>query len=85
MASRTAIGTYEDGPGPPVRDNTQLLQLIALGRAAAILPDSVRARLRDGLAVVPVLDAPPVTTVIAWPPHSRSRAVAGLVQAATRL
>jgi hypothetical protein len=32
-----------------------------------------------------VLDAPAVTTVIAWPPHSRSRAVAGLVQAATRL
>jgi hypothetical protein len=26
-----------------------------------------------------------VTTVIAWPPHSRSLAVAGLVRAATRL
>jgi LysR family transcriptional regulator, benzoate and cis,cis-muconate-responsive activator of ben and cat genes len=26
-----------------------------------------------------------VTTVIAWPPHSRSQALAGLVRAATRL
>jgi len=41
--------------------------------------------LRGDLAAVPVLDAPAVTTVIAWPPHSRSRAVAGLVRAATRL
>jgi LysR family transcriptional regulator, benzoate and cis,cis-muconate-responsive activator of ben and cat genes len=80
-----ADGTYPDGPGPAVRDNTQLLQLIALGRAAAVLPESVRAHLRDDLATVPVPDAPAVTTVIAWPPHSRSRGVAGLVRTATRL
>jgi DNA-binding transcriptional LysR family regulator len=78
-------GTYPDGPGPEVRDHTQLLQLIALGRASAVLPESCRAQLRDDLAAVPVLDAPPVTTVIAWPPHSRSLALAGLVRAATRL
>jgi hypothetical protein len=34
---------------------------------------------------VPVVDAPTVTTLIAWPPHSRSRAVAGLVRTAVRL
>jgi LysR family transcriptional regulator, benzoate and cis,cis-muconate-responsive activator of ben and cat genes len=78
-------GRYADGPGPQVRDHAQLLQLIALGRTAAILPESARGQLRDGLAAVPVPDAPTVTTVIAWPPHSRSRAVAGLVRAATRL
>jgi len=78
-------GTYPDGPGPQARDTTQLFELIALGRATAILPESSRANLRDGLATVPVLDAPAVTTVIAWPPHSRSRALAGLVRAATRL
>jgi len=78
-------GAYPEGPGPAVRDNAQLLQLIALGRTAAVLPESCRIHLGDDLAAVPVLDAPPVTTVIAWPPHSRSRAVAGLVQAATRL
>ncbi|MEV6209466.1 LysR family transcriptional regulator, partial [Kitasatospora sp. NPDC051914] len=30
-------------------------------------------------------DAVPVTTVIAWPPHSRLRAVADLVRIATHL
>jgi DNA-binding transcriptional LysR family regulator len=78
-------GTYPDGPGPKIRDNAQLYQLIALGRAAAVLPESCRTHLRPDLTVVPVLDAPTVTTLIAWPPHSRSRAVAGLVRAATRL
>lgn len=78
-------GTYPDGPGPEVRDSTQLYHMVALGRASAVLPESCRAHLRRDLAAVPVLDAPEVTTVIAWPPHSRSRAVAGLVRAATRL
>ena len=78
-------GTFPDGPGPQVRDSAQLYQLIALGRASAVLPESSRAKLNPGLAVVPVSDAPAVTTVIAWPPHSRSRALAGLVRTATRL
>jgi LysR family transcriptional regulator, benzoate and cis,cis-muconate-responsive activator of ben and cat genes len=78
-------GTYADGPGPEIHDHSQLLQLIALGRAAAVLPESVQTHLGTDVAAVPVVDAPPVTTVIAWPPHSRSRAVAGLVRAATRL
>ncbi|GGU97644.1 LysR family transcriptional regulator [Streptomyces albospinus] len=78
-------GTYPDGPGPQARDHVQLFQLIALGRACWIAPESCRAQLRDDLATVPVLDAPTVTTVIAWPPHSRSRAVAGLVRTAARL
>ncbi|MFF4548349.1 LysR family transcriptional regulator [Streptomyces sp. NPDC001435] len=78
-------GTYPDGPGPQVRDHTQLLQLVALGRACAIAPESSRAHLRADVAAVPVRDAPTVTTVIAWPPHSRSRAVAGLVRTASRL
>jgi len=78
-------GKYPDGPGPEVRDSAQLLQLIALGRTLAVLPESCQAQLRRDLVAVPVLDAPMVTTVIAWPPHSRSRAVAELVRAATRL
>jgi DNA-binding transcriptional LysR family regulator len=72
-------------PAPPFRSHDQLFQLVALGRASAVLPDSCRARLPGGVAAVPVLDAPTVTTVIAWPPHSRSRALAGLILAATRL
>ncbi|MEU3725410.1 LysR family transcriptional regulator [Streptomyces sp. NPDC031705] len=78
-------GTYPPGPGPQVRDHAQLLQLVALGRACAVPPESCRAQLHGDLAAVPVLDAPAVTTVIAWPPHSRSRAVADLVRTATRL
>ncbi|WP_104431537.1 LysR family transcriptional regulator [Kineococcus xinjiangensis] len=78
-------GRYPDGPGPEVHDQAQLFQLIALGRTSAVLPDSCRSQLHGDLAAVPVLDAPAVTTVIAWPPHSRSAAVAGLVRTATRL
>ncbi|MFF2348844.1 LysR family transcriptional regulator [Kitasatospora sp. NPDC058115] len=78
-------GSHPPGPGPQVRDHEQLLQLVALGRACALSPESCRARLHGDLAAVPVLDAPKVTTVIAWPPHSRSRAVADLVRTATGL
>ncbi|WP_433626399.1 LysR family transcriptional regulator [Nocardia sp. CA-120079] len=78
-------GSYPDGPGPQVRDHTQLTQLITLGRACAVMPESLRAQLRDDHAIVPVPDAPPVTTVIAWPPHSRSKAIADLVRTAIRL
>ncbi len=78
-------GTYPDGPGPEVRDHEQMFQLVALGRAVTVVPEQVRDHLRWGLAAVPALDAPAVTTVIAWPPHSRSRAVTDLVRVAMRL
>jgi len=78
-------GTYPDGPGPEVRDHEQMFQLVALGRAVTVVPEQVRDYLRWGLAAVPALDAPAVTTVIAWPPHSRSRAVTDLVRVAMRL
>ncbi|RYB91988.1 LysR family transcriptional regulator [Nocardioides oleivorans] len=78
-------GSYPDGPGPELRDLTQVLQLVRLGRTAIVLPDSARANLRDGLAVVPLSDAQQVTTVIAWQPHSTSTGVAGLVRTASRL
>ncbi|MFG1645820.1 LysR family transcriptional regulator [Amycolatopsis sp. NPDC049252] len=79
-----ADGTYPDGSGAEVRNLTQLYQLIALGRTTVILAESCLAHLRQDLAAVPVVDAPAVTTLIAWPPHSRSRAVASLVRAASR-
>ncbi|WKN50683.1 LysR substrate-binding domain-containing protein [Nocardioides sp. Arc9.136] len=78
-------GRYPDGPGPEVHDHTQLLQLISLGRTHFLAPDSCRAQLRDGVVAVPVPSAPAITTVVAWPPHSRSRAVADLVRTALRL
>ncbi len=78
-------GVYPDGPGAEVRNQTQLFQLIALGRTTVILPESCRANLLEGLSAVPVIDAPTVTTVIAWPPHSRSRTLADLVRVAVCL
>lgn len=80
-----ADGSYPDGPGPQVRNLGQIYQLIALGRTTVVVPESAAVDLRRDLVTVPVLDAPPVTTVIAWPPHSRQRAVADLVRVATRL
>jgi DNA-binding transcriptional LysR family regulator len=78
-------GSYPPGPGPEIRDQTQLAQLIALGRTVAVFPDSARAWLWAEHTAVPLRDAPPVVTHIAWPAHSRSLALAGLVRTATRL
>ncbi|WP_328929786.1 LysR family transcriptional regulator [Streptomyces sp. NBC_00190] len=77
-------GSYPKGPGPEVRNLTQLFQLIALGRTTVIIPESAGTDLRRDLAAAPVLDAPPVTTVLAWPSQSRLRAVADLIRVATR-
>ncbi|AZM48864.1 LysR family transcriptional regulator [Streptomyces sp. WAC 06738] len=73
------------GAGPLIHDQTQLAQLIALGRTAAVFPDSARAWLWAEHAAVPLTDAPPVVTHLAWPAHSRSLALARLVRTATRL
>lgn len=78
-------GTYPPGPGPDIHDQTQLAQLIALGRTAAVFPDSARAWLWAEHTAVPLTDAPSVVTHIAWPAHSRSLALAGLILTATRL
>jgi DNA-binding transcriptional LysR family regulator len=64
-------------------DAAQLLQLIALGRGIAVVPESARSQLRRDLVCVPVLDATPTTVLVAWPEHSRSTALAAFVRAAT--
>ncbi|WUJ08194.1 LysR family transcriptional regulator [Actinoplanes sp. NBC_00393] len=78
-------GTYEPGPGPEIHDLSQLAQLIALGHTLAVLCASSRSWLWSAHAAIPLIDAPHVTTVLAWPAHSRSRAVAGLVRTAAQL
>ncbi|MFC9992659.1 LysR substrate-binding domain-containing protein [Streptomyces globisporus] len=75
-------GSCPEGTGVAVRNLTQLFQLIALGRATVVLPASAAVDLRRDLVAVPVTDAPPVTTVLAWLPESRSRPVADLVRVA---
>ncbi|WP_182879269.1 LysR family transcriptional regulator [Microbispora sp. H10949] len=78
-------GSYPDGPGPEVHTQSQLAQLVALGRTLLVIPASSRAWQWPEHVAVPVVDAPDVTTVIAWPPSSRSLAVASLVRCAARL
>lgn len=71
------------GCGPEVTDMAQLKQLIALGRAVALLPRSVVEPVPPGLVSVPVVDAVSNTMVLAWSPLNRSSLVAAFVAAAT--
>ncbi|MFC9693877.1 LysR family transcriptional regulator [Kribbella sp. NPDC056951] len=78
-------GSYPEGPGPEVRTQSQLAQLVALGKTLLVIPASSRAWQWPEHVAVPVVDAPDVTTLIAWRPDSRSQAVASLVRSATAL
>jgi DNA-binding transcriptional LysR family regulator len=76
-------GTPDDGAaGPEVQDTGQLMQLITLGRAVVVVPESVRGRVHDNLVCRPVLDAETATLVVAWPQRSTSPQVAAFVRAA---
>lgn len=78
-------GTYPDGAGPEVRTQSQIAQLVALGRALLVIPASSRAWQWPEHVAVPVVDAVEVTTVIAWPALSRSREIAAVVRVAAEL
>ena len=78
-------GSYPDGPGPEVHTQSQLAQLVALGRTLLVIPASSRAWQWPDHVAVPVLDAPDVTTVIAWPRSAYSPAIASLVRSAVKL
>ncbi|MEU5885116.1 LysR family transcriptional regulator [Spirillospora sp. NPDC047279] len=67
---------------PEVGDPSEVMQLIALGRMAAVVPESARLHLRRDLVCVPVVDAAPVTVLLAWPENARSPALAAFVRTA---
>ncbi|MFF5080436.1 LysR family transcriptional regulator [Actinoplanes sp. NPDC000266] len=69
--------------GPRVGDVGELMQLVALGRAIALVTESAAQRPHRGVVYRPVLDAVPATLVLAWVESSRSRAVAAFVTAAS--
>ena len=77
-------GTYPDGLGPEVRTQSQLAELVALGRTLLVIPASSRAWQWPEHVAVPVVDAPEVTTVIAWPRTGRA-AITSVVRAAEAL
>ncbi|MEO3891645.1 LysR family transcriptional regulator [Nonomuraea sp. B5E05] len=60
-------------------------QLVALGRTLLVIPASSRAWQWPEHVAVPVLDAPLVTTLLAWPAGVRSTALAEVVETAGRL
>lgn len=76
-------GTYPDGPGPEVHTQSQLAQLVALGRTLLVIPVSSRAWQWPEHVAVPVVDAPDVTTVLGWRSGETSAPVASLVRAAS--
>ncbi len=66
--------------GPRVDDVAQLMEVVALGQAVALVPWSVAsANRRTDVVYRPVTDASPYTYAIAWPQGDRSRAVATFV------
>jgi DNA-binding transcriptional LysR family regulator len=78
-------GSYPDGPGPEVRTQSQLAQLVALGRTLLVIPESSRAWQWPEHTAVPVVDAPLITTVLAWRPRAHSPAVALLAASAAEV
>lgn len=80
-------GAGEPGPaGPLVHDPAQLIEVVALGQAVALVPRSLAAQHpRADVAYRLVVDASPYTIAAVWPEHSRSPQIAGFVRAATEL
>ena len=77
--------TYPPGPGPEVHSQSQLAQLVALGRTLLVIPRSSRAWQWPEHVAVPVLDAPVATTVLGWPAGRSTPAVARLVETGVRI
>lgn len=75
-------GTYPDGPGPEVRTQSEIAQLVALGKTLLVIPASSRAWQWPQHVAIPVLDAPEITTVLAWPSRRASADVAALAHLA---
>ena len=68
-----------------VANPPQALQLVALGRAVALLPASLQDQIRRDVVCVRVRDAAPTKLLIAWPSDHRSPLLASFVHTATRV
>jgi DNA-binding transcriptional LysR family regulator len=67
--------------GPLVSDSSQLLEVVALGQAVALVPASLAEHnQRADLVYRPVTDASPYTVSIVWPTGSRNRELAAFVR-----
>ncbi|UGT65246.1 LysR substrate-binding domain-containing protein [Nocardia asteroides] len=72
------------GPGtdnrPLIRDIGQFTHLTATRRAIALLPASAAGQVPRSLPCLPVSDAEPTTSVLAWLPGTESPAVAAFLR-----
>ncbi|GAA5084598.1 DNA-binding transcriptional LysR family regulator [Thermocatellispora tengchongensis] len=76
----------EPRPGPVVTDPSQLLEVVALRQAVALIPESLAAdNPRPDIVYRPLIDATPYTIAIAWSEGARSRHLARFVRTATDL
>ena len=78
-------GSYPPGPGPEVHTQSEIAQLVSLGRALLVIPESSRAWQWPDHVAVPVVDAPLVTTLLAWPASARPARLDALVEAAAQI
>lgn len=78
-------GSYPEGPGPEVRTQSAIAQLVALGKALLVIPTSSRAWQWPQHVAIPVTDAAAVTTVLAWPAGSRSADIGALARLAAEV
>jgi len=70
-------------PGPVVNDPTELLEVVSLGQAVALIPASLaEANLRTDVAYRPVDDASPYTVAVAWTRGARSPVLNSFVRSA---
>ncbi|UJW28382.1 LysR family transcriptional regulator [Saccharothrix sp. AJ9571] len=77
------LGHPDRPAGPVVRDSAQLLEVIALGQAVALVPASLAAKnVRPDVTYRPVPDAMPYRTLLLWPAGSRSPWLARFVRTA---
>ncbi|GAA1605927.1 LysR family transcriptional regulator [Kribbella sancticallisti] len=71
--------------GPVVEDTSQLLEVVALGQAVALLPTSLaRRNQRPDVVFVPVPDASPYELMVVWRPDNRSPWIVRFVAGAKR-
>jgi len=72
--------------GPIIQDSSQLVEVVVLGQAVALLPRSAaESNQRSDMVFRPVLDASPYLTSLAWAAGARSRWISGFVRTATEL
>ena len=69
--------------GPVVNDGTELIEVVGLGQAIALIPHSLAEHHpRPDIAYRPVADASPYTIAIAWPEGARAPSIASFVRTA---